>query len=48
MTAVYRLYNGRHMFNDANHRYTTSVATYNEMAAQGWSAEGIAFCVAGQ
>lgn len=47
-TAVYRLYNGRHMFNDANHRYTTSLAAYNEMIAQGWSAEGIAFCVAGQ
>lgn len=28
-----------------NHRYSTSLATYNAMIAAGWSAEGVAFCV---
>ena len=45
---VYRAYNGREMFNDMNHRYTTSLATYNDMIAQGWGGEGIAFCVFGR
>jgi hypothetical protein len=44
--AVYRLYNGREMFNDMNHRFTTSSATYAQMLAQGWIGEGVAFCTA--
>jgi len=44
---VYRAYNGREMFNDMNHRYTTSAATYAQMMALGWAGEGVAFCVAG-
>jgi hypothetical protein len=46
--AVFRAYNGRETFNDMNHRYTTSFATYNAMIAQGWKGEGIAFCAMGQ
>ncbi len=48
MLPIYRLYNGREMFNDMNHRYTTSAATYAGMMAQGWIGEGVAFCAAGQ
>jgi len=42
---VYRAYNSRHMFNDANHRYTTDSAVYQEMINQGWIGEGVVFCV---
>lgn len=41
---VYRLFNNRHLLNDGNHRYTTSLSIYNQMAAQGWLQEGVAFC----
>jgi hypothetical protein len=44
---VYRAYNNRAMFNDMNHRYTTSAAAYAQMIAQGWIGEGVAFCVTG-
>ncbi len=47
MLPLYRLYNGREMFNDMNHRYTTSATTYARMMAEGWAGEGVAFCVAG-
>lgn len=41
---VYRLFNNRHTVNDGNHRYTTSLSVYNQMAAQGWLQEGVVFC----
>jgi photosystem II stability/assembly factor-like uncharacterized protein len=41
---VYRAYNQRWQVNDSNHRYTTSVATYNQMVALGWSGEGVVMC----
>jgi phosphatidylethanolamine-binding protein (PEBP) family uncharacterized protein len=44
--AVYRVYNGRYAQHDSNHRYTTAVATYNQMIAAGWLAEGVVFCAA--
>ena len=45
-TPVYRVYNNRP---DANHRYTTSLATRDSMVVAGWIAEGygpdaVAFC----
>lgn len=43
-TAVLRLYNNRFAQNDSNHRFVNNVATYNEMIAQGWVGEGVAFC----
>lgn len=45
-SAVYRVYNGRHAQHDSNHRYTTDVATYNQMIAASWQAEGVVFCAA--
>ena len=43
---VYRLFRGATRFpDDPNHRFTTSVATYNAFVAQGWSGEGVNFCV---
>jgi hypothetical protein len=43
---VYRLFRGNVRFpDDPNHRYTTSVATYNAFVAQGWDGEGVNFCV---
>jgi hypothetical protein len=41
---VYRAYNNRAAQNDSNHRYTPSLATYNQMIAQGWAGEGITMC----
>ena len=41
---VYRSFNNRSAQNDGNHRYTNSLARYNEMIAKGWSAEGPVFC----
>lgn len=41
---VYRVYNGRAAQHDSNHRYTTDAATYNQMVAAGWRAEGVVFC----
>jgi hypothetical protein len=46
LVPVYRLYNGRWMFNDSNHRYVTSPRVRNEMIARGWADEGARFCVA--
>ena len=48
LVPVYRLYNGRWMFNDSNHRYVTSQRVRNEMIAGGWADEGARFCVAGK
>ncbi|CAG1011423.1 hypothetical protein BURK2_04263 [Burkholderiales bacterium] len=45
---MYRLYNrGFERGIDSNHRYTTSRLTVEEMKAQGWVEEGIAWCVWG-
>lgn len=41
---VYRAYNQRWQVNDSNHRYSTSLATYNQMVAQGWSGESVVLC----
>ena len=41
---VYRSFNNRSAQNDGNHRYTVSQARYNQMIAQGYSAEGAVFC----
>jgi len=43
---VYRSFNNRVAQNDGNHRYTTTIAAYNAMTAQGWVAEGAVFCSA--
>ncbi|MEO7254653.1 MAG: choice-of-anchor D domain-containing protein [Casimicrobium sp.] len=43
---VYRLFRGAVRFpDDPNHRFTTSVSTYNAFVAQGWDGEGVSFCV---
>jgi hypothetical protein len=42
MTPVYRNFNNRP--NDYNHRFTTSLSTYNSMVAAGWMGEGIVMC----
>ncbi len=43
---VYRSFNNRSAQNDGNHRYTVSLARYNQMTAAGYSAEGAVFCAA--
>ncbi len=43
---VYRSFNNRSAQNDGNHRYTVSLARYNQMIAAGYSADGPVFCVA--
>jgi uncharacterized delta-60 repeat protein len=47
LVPVYRAYNERAAFNDSNHRYTTDVATYQQMIAMGWAGEGVVFCSSG-
>lgn len=45
---VYRLFREAARFpDDPNHRFTTSVATYNDFVGRGWSGEGVNFCVPG-
>jgi hypothetical protein len=44
LSPVYRLYNGRARFNDANHRFTPDRAERDKGIAAGWIDEGIAFC----
>lgn len=44
-TAVYRLYNNRAQFRDANHRFTTRTAIVDDMVARGWLLEGVAMCL---
>jgi Repeat of unknown function (DUF5648) len=41
---VVRNYNQRFLQHDSNHRYTTDTSLYDEMAAIGWSAEGVVLC----
>lgn len=44
---VYRIFRGNVRFpDDPNHRFTTSLPTYNSAVTQGWSGEGVKFCVA--
>ena len=44
-TPVYRLFRGQTRFPDnPNHRFTTSLATYNQFVALGWDGEGIKMC----
>ena len=45
-TPVYRVYNGRFLEKDSNHRYMTDVAEYTRMQTLGWQAEGVVFCAA--
>jgi mono/diheme cytochrome c family protein len=40
-----RAYNGRFAQDDSNHRYAIDPATITAMVEQGWSAEGVVFCV---
>jgi len=43
---VYRVFRGGAAFPDnGNHRFTTTVATYNAFIALGWTDEGVNFCV---
>lgn len=43
-TPIHRYYNNRHMYNDANHRYTTHVYDRNSMILAGWTYEGVVMC----
>ncbi len=43
---VYRLFRGGALFpDDPNHRFTTTLATYNDFVGLGWTGEGVSFCV---
>lgn len=43
---VYRLFRGQARFpDDPNHRFTTSIALYNQVVALGWDGEGVKMCV---
>ncbi len=44
---IYRAYNDRAAFNDSNHRFTTNLATFQQMGDQGWIMEGIVMCTTG-
>ena len=44
--AVYRSFRAGAGGETSNHRFSTSLARYNEMTAKGWSPEGIVFCAA--
>ena len=44
-TPVYRLFRGQARFpDDPNHRFTTSLALYNQFVATGWDGEGVKLC----
>jgi hypothetical protein len=45
---VYRLYNKRARFEDANHRFTIDRGVRAKMIARHWADEGIAFCAEGE
>ncbi len=48
LTPVYRLFRGNARFPDnPNHRFTISLAIFNDFVAQGWDGEGVKFCVPG-
>ncbi|MBL8308842.1 MAG: hypothetical protein JNL19_00325 [Burkholderiales bacterium] len=42
---LYRLFRGSKFPDDPNHRFTTSLAVYNQFVGLGWDGEGVAFCV---
>lgn len=42
---LFVLYNNRAAQNDSNHRYTSKIAIYEAMMAQGWIGYGIQLCV---
>ena len=43
---VHRLFRGNVKFpDDPNHRFTTSLAIYNQFVGLGWDGEGVKFCV---
>jgi hypothetical protein len=44
--AVYRSFRVAAGGKTSNHRFSTSLARYNEMTAKGWAPEGIVFCAA--
>ena len=44
--AVYRSFRVAAGGKTSNHRFSTSLARYNEMTAKGWNPEGIVFCAA--
>ncbi len=45
-SAVYRLFRGNARFpDDPNHRFTTSLATYQDFVSRGWEGEGVKFCI---
>ena len=42
---VYRVFRGNARFpDDPNHRFTNDLSLYNSFVAQGWDADGVAFC----
>lgn len=46
---VYRLFRGAtHYPDNPNHRFTTSLSTYNSFVALGWDGEGVTFCTPSQ
>lgn len=46
---VYRLFRGAtHYPDNPNHRFTTSLLTYNSFVALGWDGEGVTFCTPSQ
>jgi|GEM_PF-1835883 len=46
LAPVYRLFRGNAKFpDDPNHRFTTSLAIYNQFVGLGWDGEGVKFCV---
>ncbi len=44
--AIYRSFRAGAGGKTSNHRFSTSLERYNEMAAKGWNPEGIVFCAA--
>ena len=42
---VYRAYNNRFAQNDSNHRYAVDVSALQPLVSQGWTIEGVVFCV---
>lgn len=41
---VHRLYNNRFRQNDSNHRFVPDAAARDDLVAEGWRDEGVAFC----
>jgi hypothetical protein len=47
LVPVFRLYNHRAVYHDANHRYVTDAGERERMIALGWIDEGVRFCALG-